>query len=92
MLTPKERLLEFAAKKKLFRASDAETKAQVSRVYLQRLAEEGKLVKPRADFIRSPETILPKHATFSNCRPCAARRAMPSVGSQVSRADDSKSV
>ena len=45
MLTPKERLLEFAAKNKFFRASDAETKAQVSRVYLQRLAEEGKLVR-----------------------------------------------
>ncbi len=45
MFTPKERLLEFAAKNKFFRASDAETKAQVSRVYLQRLVESGKLVK-----------------------------------------------
>ena len=45
MLTPNERLLEFAAKNKFFRASDAETKAQVSRVYLQRLVERGKLVR-----------------------------------------------
>ncbi len=45
MLTPKERLLEFAAKNKFFRASDAEAQTQVSRVYLQRLAEEGKLVR-----------------------------------------------
>lgn len=45
MLTPKERLLEFTAKNKFFRASDAETKAQVSHVYLQRFVESGKLVK-----------------------------------------------
>jgi len=45
MLTPKERLLEFAAKNKFFRASDAEAQTQVSRVYLQRLVESGKLVR-----------------------------------------------
>ena len=45
MLTLKERLLEFAAKNKFFRASDAEAQTQVSRVYLQRLVESGKLVR-----------------------------------------------
>jgi len=45
MLTPKERLLEFAAKNKFFRASDAEAQTQVSRVYLQRLVERGNLVR-----------------------------------------------
>lgn len=45
MLPPKERLLEFAAKNKFFRASDVEAQTQVSRVYLQRLVESGKLVR-----------------------------------------------
>lgn len=45
MLTPKERLLEFAKENKFFRARDAEAQADVSRVYLQRLTREGKLVK-----------------------------------------------
>jgi len=45
MLTPKERLLEFARENKFFRARDAEAQADVSRVYLQRLIEEGKIVK-----------------------------------------------
>lgn len=45
MMRPKERLLEFAKENKFFRARDAETQAQVSRVYLQRLVESGKLVK-----------------------------------------------
>jgi predicted transcriptional regulator of viral defense system len=45
MIRPKEKLLEFAAKNKFFRASDAEAQTQVSRVYLQRLTREGKLVK-----------------------------------------------
>ena len=45
MLTPKERLLEFARENKFFRARDAEAQADVSRVYLQRLIEQGKLVK-----------------------------------------------
>ena len=45
MLTPKERLLEFAAKNKFFRASDVEAQTQVSRVYLQRLVESGNLVR-----------------------------------------------
>ena len=45
MLTPKERLLEFARENKFFRARDAEAQADVSRVYLQRLLREGKLVK-----------------------------------------------
>lgn len=40
-----ERLLEFAAKNKFFRASDAEAQAQVSRVYLQSLVESVKLVR-----------------------------------------------
>jgi predicted transcriptional regulator of viral defense system len=44
-MRPKERLLEFAARNKFFRARDAETEAQVSRVYLQRLVESGKLVR-----------------------------------------------
>lgn len=45
MLTPKERLLEFARENKFFRARDSEGQADVSRVYLQRLVESGKLVK-----------------------------------------------
>ena len=45
MATPKERLLKFAKENKFFRARDAEAQTDVSRVYLQRLIEEGKLVK-----------------------------------------------
>lgn len=41
----KEKVLEFAREKKIFRASDIETQVKVSRVYLQRLLEEGKLTK-----------------------------------------------
>lgn len=44
-MTPKERLIKFASEKKVFRASDAEKTAQVSRVYLNRLVNEGKLTK-----------------------------------------------
>jgi len=44
-MTPKERLLEFAREKKVFRASDAEKAAAVSRVYLNRLVKDGKLSK-----------------------------------------------
>lgn len=41
----KEKVLEFAKEKKIFRASDIETLGGVSRVYLNRLLEEGKLTK-----------------------------------------------
>lgn len=45
-MTTKEKLLEFAREKKIFRARDAETLGgAASRVYLQRLVEEGKLTK-----------------------------------------------
>lgn len=44
-MTPKERVLEFAREKKIFRASDAEKAASVERVYLERLVNEGKLKK-----------------------------------------------
>lgn len=44
-MTDKEKLLEFAKEKKIFRARDAENKAEVPRVYLQRLIDEGKLIK-----------------------------------------------
>jgi predicted transcriptional regulator of viral defense system len=44
-MTPKERVLKFAREKKVFRASDAEKAAAVSRVYLNRLVNEGKLFK-----------------------------------------------
>jgi predicted transcriptional regulator of viral defense system len=44
-MTPKERVLKFAREKKVFRASDAEKAAAVSRVYLNRLVNEGKLNK-----------------------------------------------
>lgn len=41
----KEKILEFAKEKKIFRASDIKTLDGVSRVYLQRLLDEGKLTK-----------------------------------------------
>ena len=41
----KEKVLEFAKEKKIFRASDIETQVKVSRVYLNRLLKEGKLTK-----------------------------------------------
>jgi predicted transcriptional regulator of viral defense system len=41
----KEKILEFAKGKKIFRASDLETLGGVSRVYLNRLLKEGKLTK-----------------------------------------------
>jgi len=41
----KEKILEFAKEKKIFRASDIETRVKGSRVYLNRLLEEGKLNK-----------------------------------------------
>jgi predicted transcriptional regulator of viral defense system len=45
-MTAKEKLLEFAREKKIFRARDAETTCGASsRVYLQRLLAEGKLTK-----------------------------------------------
>lgn len=44
-MTDKEKLLEFAKEKKIFRARDAENEAEVPRVYLQRLIDEGKLIK-----------------------------------------------
>ena len=45
-MTDKEKLLEFAREKKIFRARDAETVGGASsRVYLQRLLAEGKLKK-----------------------------------------------
>ena len=46
-MTAKETLLEFAKEKKIFRARDAEGAlgGASSRVYLQRLVDEGKLVK-----------------------------------------------
>ena len=45
-MTAKEKLLEFAREKKIFRARDAETNCGASsRVYLQRLLAEGKLVR-----------------------------------------------
>ena len=45
-MTAKEKLLEFAREKKIFRARDAETVGgAASRVYLNRLLAEGKLVR-----------------------------------------------
>ncbi|HRH41377.1 MAG TPA: type IV toxin-antitoxin system AbiEi family antitoxin domain-containing protein, partial [Pyrinomonadaceae bacterium] len=44
-MTPKERVLEFAQEKKVFRASEAEKATSASRVYLERLVSEGKLKK-----------------------------------------------
>ncbi len=41
----KERVLEYAKEKKIFRASDIESQVKGSRVYLQRLLAEGQLTK-----------------------------------------------
>lgn len=57
-MTPKERVLEFAREKKVFRASDAEKAVAVSRVYLNRLVNEGKLSKAGYGLYRLAENNL----------------------------------
>lgn len=65
MINSKEKLIEFADQKKIFRARDIEEQLGISRVYLQRLVEEGKLVKierglygiPNNDFAESQSLI-----------------------------------
>lgn len=44
-MTGREKLLEFAKENKFFRARDVEARINVSRVYIQRLVEEGKLTR-----------------------------------------------
>lgn len=44
-MTDKEKLLEYAKEKKIFRTRDAEKEAEVSRVYLSRLVDEGEIIK-----------------------------------------------
>ena len=45
MISGREQLIEFANKQKIFRAREVEQQLGVSRVYIQRLVEEGVLVK-----------------------------------------------
>ena len=45
MIKGKEKLLEFAAERKIFRARDVEKELGISRNYLQRLVDEGMLIK-----------------------------------------------
>lgn len=58
-MTAKEKLLKFAKEKKIFRARDADKELGVSaRVYLQRLADEGRLVKAGYGLYRLAESNL----------------------------------
>lgn len=45
MVKGKDKLLEFAGQRKIFRAHDVEEKLGISRNYIQRLVDEGKLFK-----------------------------------------------
>jgi predicted transcriptional regulator of viral defense system len=45
MIKGKEKLLEFAEERKIFRARDVEEVLGISRTYIQRLVDEGKLIK-----------------------------------------------
>ena len=45
MIKGREKLLEFAKKRKVFRARDVEAELNISRMYIQRLCEEGKLIR-----------------------------------------------
>lgn len=44
-MTNREKLLEFAEKKKVFRANEVEKELNISRMYIHRLVQEGRLIK-----------------------------------------------
>lgn len=63
-MTGKEKLLEFAGKKKIFRAIEVEQELNLSRMYISRLVQEGKLVKVGYGLYSLPDTDFDEAQSF----------------------------